>query len=206
MIELYSGTPGSGKSYHACDRIYYRIQVGTNIIANFPVVFPEKFQRKKHLGEFLYLPNEKLTVDALVAFSNLKHEKRKEHQTLLIIDEAGIKFNSRLWNSPDRFGWLNFFSQHRKFGYDIILISQSDIMLDKQLRQFIEIEHNHRLMWSCGTVGKVLTPIATFLDVKSWYGIKMPLGTEFIKYWSKIANIYDSYALFDKTWKDNVNG
>lgn len=203
MIVLYSGTPGSGKSFHACDRIYYRLQAGCNIIANFPCEFSEKYKKKKMRGKFIYMPNDGLTVDFLVNFARENHDRRKEHQTLVVIDEAGIKFNCRMWQDKDRFGWLNFLSQHRKFGYDIILISQADVMLDKQIRQFIEIEHNHRLMKSCGLVGTVMSVAFNFLDVKTFYGIKMPLGTECIKFHKKIADIYDSYSLFDKSWGEN---
>ena len=203
MIELFSGTPGSGKSFHACERIYYRLQTGCNIIANFPCAFPEKYQKKKMRGIFEYRPNDKLTVEYLVNFSRVHHKARKEHQTLIIIDEAGIKFNCRMWQDKDRFGWLNFLSQHRKFGFDIILVAQADVMLDKQIRQFIEIEHNHRLMKSCGMVGTVMSVAFNFLDVKSFYGIKMPLGSECIKYRKKIADLYDSYSLFDTNWSAN---
>ena len=133
-------------------------------------------------GKFIYMPNDGLTVDFLVKFARENHDRRKEHQTLVVIDEAGIKFNCRMWQDKDRFGWLNFLSQHRKFGYDIILISQADVMLDKQIRQFIEIEHNHRLMKSCGLVGTVMSVAFNFLDVKTFYGIKMPLVHRLILY------------------------
>ena len=204
MIELFSGTPGSGKSFHACQRIYYWLQTGWNIIANFPCNFPETYQEKKMRGKFEYVPNDKLTVKYLVDFAKANHKERKEHQTLIIIDEAGIKFNARCWRDSDRFEWLNFLSQHRKFGFDIVMIAQADLMLDKQMRQFIEIEHNHRLMKSCGKMGYCLSLAFNFLDVKMWYGIKLPLGNEYIRYSKKIANIYDSYSLFDESWNEVV--
>ena len=203
MLELYSGTPGSGKSYHATERIYYSLLCGRNIIANFPVTMPKTFRKVK--GEFLYLPNEQLTVNALMEFAKKFHKGRKEGQTLIVIDEAGIKFNARSWQDKDRFQWLNFFSQHRKFGFDIILISQADIMLDKQMRTFIEIEHNHRKMKNCGRMGFLLSPIMSFVDVKFWYGIKLRLGMESLRYSKKIANIYDSYALFDTEFEGALN-
>lgn len=37
MIELYSGTPGSGKSLHCAERIYWRLRQGQPVIANFPI-------------------------------------------------------------------------------------------------------------------------------------------------------------------------
>ena len=35
--------------------------------------------------------------------------------------------------------WLSFFSQHRKFMFDVILIAQSDAQLDKQIRGCIDV-------------------------------------------------------------------
>lgn len=193
MIELYSGTPGSGKSFHACERLYYSLRYGKNVIANFPI---KEFKRK---GTFLYLPNDKLTVASLLTFAKQNHKRNVESQTLIIIDEAGIKFNSRQWQDKSRLQWLDFFSQHRKFGFDIIMIAQSDIMLDKQIRAFIEINHNHRKMKNNGKIGFILSPVFTFCDVKFWYGINLRLGCDFFRYKKKIANLYDSYMLFDNS-------
>ena len=92
MIELYSGTPGSGKSFHACERIYYSLRYGKNVIANFPIK-----QIKRQKGLFVYMSNEDLTVRKLLEFSRDRHKKNVESQTLIVIDEAGIKFNSRQW-------------------------------------------------------------------------------------------------------------
>lgn len=52
MIYLYSGTPGSGKSYHAAADIYYRLKRSkkTNryrVIANFPVATDSPYFRKR---------------------------------------------------------------------------------------------------------------------------------------------------------------
>lgn len=191
MIELYSGTPGSGKSFHACERLYYSLRYGRNVIANFPV---RDFRRK---GIFQYMSNQDLTVPALLMFAKEHHKRNVESQTLIIIDEAGIKFNSRQWQDKSRLQWLDFFSQHRKFGFDIILIAQADIMLDKQIRAFIEINHNHRKMKNNGKIGFLLSPVFTFCDVKFWYGINLRLGCDFFRYKRKIAGLYDSYMLFD---------
>lgn len=194
MIELYSGTPGSGKSYHATSRIFYWLR-NRKVIANYGLYgLPEK----KSVN-FLHRSNENLTVDNLIKFAEEYHVQRKEHQTLIVIDEAGIKFNSREWNNKDRLKWLDFFSQHRKYGFDIVLIAQADIMLDKQLRQFIENEVNHRNLLSCPFPVKIIAPVYRFAAVKWWYSNKMPLGVEYIRYSKKIGNLYNSFEGFE--WK-----
>ena len=73
------------------------------------------------------------------------HTMGKENQTMLIFDEAHTIWNSRDWQKcADRSEWLTFFSQHRKLGFDIVIISQSDIQLDKQIRIQFEYEIIHR--------------------------------------------------------------
>ncbi len=37
MIYLYTGTPGSGKSYHVAKEIYFYLYHGRNVIANFDI-------------------------------------------------------------------------------------------------------------------------------------------------------------------------
>lgn len=194
MIELYSGTPGSGKSYHATERIYYALRAGKNVIANFSFDFSRV---KRCRGHFSFLSNADLSVKNLLWYAQEYHTQRKESQTLVVIDEAGVKFNARSWQDADRMSWLDFFSQHRKLGYDVLLVAQSDQMIDKQIRSFIEIEHLHRKLRSSGfLVGIFLSLFATFVDVRFFYGNRMKVGTDFLRYHRKIAALYDSFGTF----------
>ena len=65
-----------------------------------------------------------------------KQGKFKLHQTLLILDECQELYNSRSWNRKDRLAWCAFYRLHRKLGYDVILISQDDKCIDKQIRKW----------------------------------------------------------------------
>ena len=193
MIALYSGTPGSGKSFHTCEDIYYALRwQKKNVIANFPIK-----HINKQKGTFVYKKNDELNVSFLVEFAKSHHKPFSENQTLLVIDEAGIKFNARKWADKDRLDWLNFFSQHRKLGYDVILVSQSDLMLDKQIRAFIEVNHVHRRMSSNGKIGALLSPIFTFCDIRYFYGLNLRLGIDFLRYRKNIGNLYDTYMMFE---------
>lgn len=197
MIELYTGTPGSGKSYHACDRIYWRLKHGRRVIANFPVNMPG---RKRWQDYFEYCPNENLTVQYLLEYNEDCHVPRKEHQTLVVIDEAGMVFNSREWNTKGRMDWLKFFALHRHFGFDFLLIAQQDIMIDKQIRGLIEVEVKHRNVMSGGAIGPVLLLLGgNFACISFYYGNKCRLSSEFIRFRKKISKIYDTYAMFDES-------
>lgn len=197
MIRFYSGTPGSGKSYHvACDILDW-ILAGKRVIANFPI--DGSYFKRYPRGEFYYCSNCDLTVKSLKDFSRLFHEPFKERQTLLVIDECGILFNPRAWKDADRMGWLAFFSQHRKLGYEIILVSQADIMVDKQIRSQIEEEHKHRAVKNYKFFGWLVDKLfgGLFLDITYWYPCKLKIGSHFLKFQLRKARIYDTFKIFE---------
>ena len=148
MIELYSGTPGSGKSLHVADTMKWWLHFkGAPVIANFE--FKAKACKPRKRGSYLYIPNEKLHPDVLIYFyeeyvRTFELETVAEEEILLVIDECQLLFNSREWNKPDRKAWMSFFTQHRKLKYRVILIAQFMNMIDRQIRSVIEYEYIHR--------------------------------------------------------------
>ena len=163
MIDLYSGTPGSGKSLHVAERIdIYMSLRKSPVIANFE--FNAYMCNCKGNGSFFYVSNNELKPRFLMNFSDRYRDqvgrRLKEDEILLVIDEAQIIFNSRNWGGKSRMDWISFFSQHRKFGYHIILVAQYDEMLDKQIRPLIEYEHKHRKVKNAGLAGTIMNLIA----------------------------------------------
>lgn len=190
MIELYSGTPGSGKSLHVARDIYIMLKHSKrNVIANFPINLDIV---KNPKGRFFYA--EDLSVKYLIDFAKKNHKRCKEGQTLLVIDECQTIFNPREFSRKDRLPWNNFFSQHRKFGYTVILVSQNDRLIDRQIRSLIEYNVIHRKVNNFG-VGKLL-PVQTFAAVKYWYGVREKLGMEFFICRRKYFKLYDTYFGF----------
>lgn len=200
MITLYSGTPGSGKSYHAClfllDWLKHKDR---GLIANFPVdlggrSFPEG-------NRLVYWDNSEITPSALVAYARTYHKAGIEGQTLLIVDEAQVLWNARTFQSGQRMAWIKFFSQHRKLGYNILMIAQNDRMIDKQLRMLIEIEVKHRKLNNYGLGGFLFTlgnMRTCFVAIKYWYGgNKLLLDKQTIWYKKSVADIYDTMRMFD---------
>lgn len=200
MIYLFSGTPGSGKSLHTAQMIYWRLKKGKNIIANFDI---NTSKIPKCKGEFTYLESDEMTVDYIkdYYYEWEKTHKFKEGELLLVIDEAQIMFNAREWNVNGRKDWLNFFSNHRKYAYDIILVAQFDRMLDRQIRSLVEYEYIHRKVSNYGLQGKLFSLFGggnLFVSVKMWYPIKERIGSEFFRANKKYYSIYDSYKKFDE--------
>lgn len=201
MIYLYSGTPGAGKSLHVAKVITEHIRRGRPVIANFPIDYA--MIKGKRKGEFLERDNMELSPDFLLACSNalrvVQDGKLKEGTILLVIDESQILFNSRDWGQKDRGAWLSFFSQHRKLGYDVILVSQYDRMLDRQIRALVEYEYKHRKVKNYGSFGFLLSMVAggnLFVCVEMWYPLKQKVGSHFFVARKKYYGLYDTFKLF----------
>ena len=197
MIHLYSGTPGSGKSLHTARDI--RDIRKMPVIANFDV----NHSLRNYDRLFTYLPNDRLDPSFLEDFARnwFAGRKVREDSILLVIDEAQLVFNSRAWQHGQRMDWIQFFSQHRHFGYKVVLIAQFDRMIDRQIRSLIEIETNHRKLGNFGMKGLILSlPFRgrLFLGVSYSYGLKEKVGTCWLLPRRAYFKVYDSYNRFEK--------
>lgn len=196
MIYFYSGTPGSGKSLHVAKDIYTKLFIKKqDVIANFDIN-REIYNKKKKKGKFTYISNNELIPEFLYQYAKENHVLGKESQTLVIIDECQILFNPRSWQQNGRIEWINFFTQHRKWGYNFILISQFDRLVDRQIRSLFEYEIKHRKVNNFK--GAKLIPISTFVAVEYWYGVKERVGSEFFTYSNKYGKLYDTFKNFEE--------
>lgn len=201
MIKLYSGTPGSGKSLHQARDVYYDLKFGRPVIANYEI---SREYAESAKGNFTCVDNDELTPDFLVRYARRYWQdhggKVIEGRIKLYIDECQLKFNAREWAKSDRAKWLKFFTLHRKFGYDIIMVAQYDRMIDRQIRSLIEYEYVHRKASNFGAKGRVLGLIAggsAYVCVKVWYPLRLKVGSEWIKPRKKFFALYDTYMIFD---------
>lgn len=212
MIEIYSGFVGSGKSYHATKRGVTIADAPRGkrwVVANFPIKpkkklfakipFLKRFIKNEFVNSrWLYKDNDYLTVDFLIKTSHEKGWYGHESMCLLLIDEAGILFNSRDWNvkPSERKDWIKFLSQSRKFGYDVVFIVQDNRMLDRQIRSLAEYEVQHKKMnnWFIFK----LMPFTVFACVSFWNGVRNIRGSlEMCVYVKSVADRYDTMALFE---------
>ncbi|WP_420769198.1 zonular occludens toxin domain-containing protein (plasmid) [Parageobacillus thermoglucosidasius] len=211
MIQLFTGFVGSGKSYNAT-RIATMVAdapLGNRwVIANFPIKKKKRFLSFLRRGEkkyieprWIYKPNEELTVKFLIEESLRRGWNKKESSALIVFDEASIPFNARTFQRSDRLEWIKFLSQSRKFGYDVIFITQDARMLDKQIRALCEYEVVHKKLnnyvyfkWLS------LFGITLFAAVSYWNGLNARYTRGQLSlfiYRKKIAERYDSLRLFD---------
>lgn len=139
-------------------------------------------------------------------FQVLNNHEFREGRLRVYIDECQLIFNAREWNITGRKEWLSFFTQHRKYGYDIYLIAQFDRMIDRQIRSLIEYEVIHRKASNFGTMGTLFSLFTggnLFVAVTMWYPMKEKIESQFFKANRKYYSLYDTYNTFgsdtDKT-------
>lgn len=197
MISLYSGTPGSGKSLNAAAKVRASLKWYRPVIGTFHINKDCLYKNSKY--EYTYVNIYQLTPDFLVEYAkkNRPNKKNPEGSFLLVIDEAQRIFNSRDWNGKDRSKWITFFAEHRHLGYDIILISQNDRMLDKQIRALIEYNVIHRKLSAFGIIGKIFSLFSgQFVVVETWYPLKEKISATFFRGEKNLYNFYDSFEDF----------
>jgi len=193
MIEVFTGTPGSGKSLHATAEGLQRIgqRKKNRVVANFPITEGKNSHR--------WIFQAELTVQDLIKRSR-NGFFGKEDSCLLLIDEAASIFNARDWNDAknNRREWLDFFAQHRKLGYEIIMVSIDIKMLDKQIRSVCESQVKHVKLKNHWAFKWLPWPV--FLTSRYWLAgaFRGKIGTFIYKPW--VAKRYDTMRMF--TWQD----
>lgn len=207
---MFTGTPGTGKSLDVARKIKKALRSGVDVIANFDInLSAVPFKRKGKRGRFFFVDNDSLSPLMLYTFARKtyndhlsKEGKIKEGSILLVIDECQIIFNSRDYQKPDRKDWLVFFAQHRKYGYDIILVCQMERAIDKQIRGQCEKEYNHRKLSNFKKFGKILSFLmgAPIIVTVVYYkqGIRNVKDSSYVFLGSRSDyDLYDSYKIFD---------
>ena len=212
MIVVYTGTPGSSKTLHAVHDIRYALTKPGGpdqpVIANFDINRDVPLRR---MDAFHYFDNRKITPRMLTDFADdfwaNGGARFQEDYLLLVLDECQLIFNARSWQDKgrgrgdSRLDWLEFLSQHRKYGYKIILITQSSKMIDNQFRMLIDLEVNHRAFKNFGFFGSLVDalPIGDwFFWVKTLYQTREPLGLRVYRRTRRDSVLYDSYARLEK--------
>lgn len=221
MITLLQGTPGAGKSSVATVDMLEFLEAGGVVACNYDLVDKWYYKladnnpmvkwglrNREKLAKSLYDRAFKIgTADTIFQLSGRLKElcppskdgRMKEGCGRLYIDEAQLLFNSRSWKDNMRF--IEFFTQHRKLGWDVYLIAHTMEMIDKQIRGLIEYEARMRNLNKVKFLGMFnLSPVPMFLTIYRFAGISA--GAGMIAYRrlytlrKKYSALYDSMEIF----------
>ena len=114
----------------------------------------------------------------------------------MVLDEAHNWMNARSWSAGDRDEIVRFFTQHRKLGWNVLLIAQDAEMLDKQVRRNFEYHIHLRNLRKARFWGLPLSPVNLFLAITTWHAAtRVVIKREvFPLSWRK--GLYDTNATF----------
>jgi hypothetical protein len=137
-IWIYDGTPGSGKSQAAVEKIVANLKKGRKVYSNIdghddPVCL-EGLRAMSGLSAIQF--DEK--------FEYIKPEKSRqfyryvEKGSLIVIDEAHKYFNVRKWADKENNDFFDWASTHRHHGFELLLITIKLSRIDTSVREIAE--------------------------------------------------------------------
>lgn len=231
MITILQGTLGSGKSATCTAMALDHLKRGGVVATNFGLVDGWSYELAKHSIWGMFSEDRRRinaashynrhfqiqSLDAIKAINpkqlaekDLKtvEGKYQEGQGLLILDECQLIFNSRRWEK--NMDWIEFFTQSRKLGWDVLLVAHTIDMIDSQIRPLIEFEARFRNLQKVRIpiVGLPLSPFPAFLIIYRYAGLGAGASNVAKKdiaplpLWA--ARLYDSLQVFSRDgWGSN---
>lgn len=198
MIQIYTGNPGSGKSFHTAKRIYTATKNKYHVFSNF--ILNKNFLKRPEY--YHYIPNDKLNaVDILTMIKPYIPKKYKEGSILLVLDEAQLFLNCRDFRDKNRPAWAKFCQLHRKYSIDIVFISQSIDYIDKQIRNLADFKVVHFRLGSLPIFRQLekILPFKFFVSNAFIIGFKKKAYSDWFISSKKIFRLYDTTQIFDKS-------
>lgn len=207
MIALVTGQPGSGKSYYAVREIWQALEAGRYVATNVEMTsdwaakmargnaarrcIPGRVARiERSYRERLYMTHD---LDELF---RLRLPGTGEARGLCVLDEAHNWLNARSWRDDDRGPAVRWFTQHRKLGWDVLLITQTAETIDRQVRSLFEYHVHLRNLRRMKVLGLPVVPFTMFMAIWQWHGVqsKSIAKRQAYRLNKTIARTYDTLA------------
>ncbi|MGD9950727.1 MAG: zonular occludens toxin domain-containing protein [Desulfobulbus sp.] len=159
MIIGFTGTPGSGKTYEAVNKINDNLRLGRVVYTNIDGIFdPECLEMiKSYCGLSDYALARQLRPivspvdgeDPILIFW-----MHVEPGSLIVLDEIHKWFSNRDWNKETNKEFGYWASTHRHNGYDVVLITQNIERVDAAVRSLLEWNYVYRKVNFLGSAVK----------------------------------------------------
>lgn len=206
-LSLVVGAPGAGKSYYAVRAISQGLQAG-KVVATNVALHPDAEARIAGANPVRYLiPGRRRRLAERYAASlfvgedlrelfALRLHGQGEGRGLMVLDEAHNWMNARAWRDQDRMEIVRFFTQHRKLGWDVLLITQDELNIDRQVRSLFEYIVRLRNLRNAKVLGIPVVPFNLFLAVWAWNATSAAVvKREAYRLHKPTARLYDTMAL-----------
>lgn len=193
MIIVYEGTPGSGKTYDACNRIKDNLRLGRVVYTNVEGMnLPEckrALQDLSGLNDFDFAKNFHILSDDQVR----EFWKHITPGSMVVLDEIHKIFNARDWQSENNRACADWASTHRHYGIDLYLITQRIEKIDSQVRTLVEWTYRYRKLNFLGSLFQRGYIRTTYLGEDRTEKYK----TETLRYDPRVFRTYQSYVAAD---------
>lgn len=178
-IEILTGVPGSGKTYHAVSRIHKQLSSESRflILHNIEGLYPSDnrcISKDWQTGDF----SAPVMADYLRQLRT-EYELTSEDPIFMFIDEAQRFFPPELKDQQV----LYFFDYHRHFGVNIVLITQHEKKLTYKITTLAEVEIR--------AVNSRINPFGSFVYKLSSGGEQY--GTERLSKDPSVFRLYKSF-------------
>lgn len=202
-IEVFEGTPGSGKTYDAVKKISDNLRLGRTIYTNIDGMDDPDCKKvlKSISGLDDYQFATKFHILTKEQCYHFWDDDICEKGSLIVIDEAHKWFNSRNWKSKENQAFSDWCSTHRHYGFDVILITQRIEKIDSQARSCVEWTSRYKKI---NFLGNLMNGIAKSYVVYLYSGDDTSdcMSKSVRRYDSRIFRCYQSYAASDIKERD----
>ncbi|WP_248549763.1 zonular occludens toxin domain-containing protein [Paenibacillus odorifer] len=203
VITMFSGTIGSGKSYHALEEIIEALDKGKYVIANFPLNFAPNHVAKGWADRYMYVDDRYFQgvkgIRMLLELSRRMGWDEDEREGLchVFIDEATNFFPKEDNSKPEQKLWKTFFTQSRKLGYDFTLILQDDNSINKTIGKCIEYDVKHRKANNIFPFSLLnMFKVTIFFYNVYWKQQRVRLRSDTSMFSKRIGKLYHSKKMF----------
>jgi len=137
-IIAFTGTPGSGKTYEAVQKIVHNLMLGKTIHTNIDGIDNELC--REMIKGVTGLSDLALTIQLQM----LDHDEVYDFwnhvtpRSVIVLDEVQNYFSSRDWQSEKNKDFARWSSTHRHHGFEVILITQNLERIDTAVRSLVE--------------------------------------------------------------------
>lgn len=217
-INFVTGTLGSGKSYFAMKYVRDYIAEGKVVACNFDLQgdwwktwMPKKVRRLPESEQWAWQRDAReraLRFDVPEDMYDYRLPGEGEDRGLLIIDEGGLRMNSRAWQERKtrdiaKYGTavksLELYINMRKLGWSCMILAHSQKQLDNQVQDLggaiVRLRNFQRVKMPL--VGISLSKRPKFLAIHLWPEVGAILKREFYGLDMKVARHYRSMETFD---------
>ena len=217
---MVTGAPGSGKSYYAVRAIVEALDKGKLVATNIQLAdgWAHRTARANVIRRLipgrvartaaLYESRTFITADLEDLF-RVRLAGDGEARGVMVLDEAHNWINARTWDSDEtgkaagkgeavrrRLAIVRFFSQHRKLGWDILLITQDEANIDRQVRSLFEYHVKLKNVRNFKVMGIRICPCNLFIALWFWNDkSKTRVKVQSYRLVKPIARLYDTMAL-----------